>query len=382
MRILLATMAMDIGGAETHILELAKELKRRKHEVYVVSNGGSYVKELEAAGIEHIWAPLHNKKITNMQKAYRILQRTIQEKQIDLVHSHTRISSFLCGRLHKKMGFPFVTTAHWTFKVTPLLKWMTDWGETVIAVSEDIKAYLLRNYPVKEEQIFVTVNGIDTDKFQKGVDTSAIEKEFSLSKEATRIVSISRLDDSRALVARQLVNIAESLSKTIEHLEIVLVGGGDAFEEIQAEANRVNEAIGRKVVFLTGARTDINQWAACGTIFVGVSRSALEAMACEQPAIIAGNEGYLGIFDANQLAKGIETNFCCRGLPMVTEKDLERDILALLAEPKAKKEEMGVYNRDVVQQYYSVAKMTDDCEKAYQATLQKRKEKSQESQQK
>ena len=47
MNILLVTMGMDIGGAETHILELAKELKRRKNKVFVVSNGGKYVEELE-----------------------------------------------------------------------------------------------------------------------------------------------------------------------------------------------------------------------------------------------------------------------------------------------------------------------------------------------
>ena len=58
MRILLVTMAMDIGGAETHILELAKELKRRGNEIFVASNGGKYVEELQKDGIEHIWAPL------------------------------------------------------------------------------------------------------------------------------------------------------------------------------------------------------------------------------------------------------------------------------------------------------------------------------------
>ena len=47
MRILLVTMAMDIGGAETHILELAKELKRRGNEIFVASNGGKYVEELK-----------------------------------------------------------------------------------------------------------------------------------------------------------------------------------------------------------------------------------------------------------------------------------------------------------------------------------------------
>ena len=29
MKILMVTMAMDIGGAETHILELSRELKKR-----------------------------------------------------------------------------------------------------------------------------------------------------------------------------------------------------------------------------------------------------------------------------------------------------------------------------------------------------------------
>ena len=40
MKILMATMALDIGGAETHIVELTKALCRCGHEVVVVSNGG------------------------------------------------------------------------------------------------------------------------------------------------------------------------------------------------------------------------------------------------------------------------------------------------------------------------------------------------------
>ena len=68
MNILLVTMGMDIGGAETHILELAKELKKRGNVVYVASNGGKYVDELSESGIEHIWAPLHNKHPLNLLK--------------------------------------------------------------------------------------------------------------------------------------------------------------------------------------------------------------------------------------------------------------------------------------------------------------------------
>ena len=49
MRILIATMQLDIGGAETHIVELAKALSRRGIEVIAASNGGAYVPELEEA---------------------------------------------------------------------------------------------------------------------------------------------------------------------------------------------------------------------------------------------------------------------------------------------------------------------------------------------
>ena len=367
MRILLVTMGMDIGGAETHILELAKELKRRGNEVFVASNGGKYVEELEAANIEHIYAPLNNKKLKNIVKSYKILKKVIKDKNIELVHSHSRISSFICGLLKKRLKFPYVTTAHWTFKVTPLLKLMTDWGENVVAVSEDIKEYLINNYGVKEKNIFVTVNGIDTDKFCKDIDYEDIKKEFKLKDDVSRIVYISRLDESRALVAKQLVNIAEKLNEQIENLEIVIVGGGDVFQEINKKAEEINQKLGKKLIIMTGARTDINKFAVSGKIFIGVSRAALEAMACERPVIIAGNEGYLGIFDESKLEKGIETNFCCRGLEMSTEELLFKDVLELMNNEF--KEKYGEYNREIVKKYYSVTKMTDDTEKAYNKTL-------------
>lgn len=367
MNILLVTMGMDIGGAETHILELAKELKKRNNSVYVISNGGKYVEELEKSEIEHIWAPLHNRNIFNMGKSRKIIKRAIIDKKIDLVHSHARIPSFICGTLFKKMNFPFVTSAHWTFKVTPLLRRMTNWGENVVAVSEDIKQYLIDNYGVNSSNIFVTVNGIDTEKFSKDVDYSDIKEEFKLKENSRRIVYISRMDESRALVARQLINIAKNLDRQIENLEIVIVGGGDVFDELNQECQKINEELGKKLLIMTGARTDINKFAACGEIFIGVSRSALEAMACEIPVIVAGNEGYIGIFDESKLDVGIETNFCCRGLEMSDESSLEKDVLDLITCDN--KEKYGKYGRETVQKYYSIKRMVDDCEKAYQKTL-------------
>lgn len=76
-----------------------------------------------------------------------------------------------------------------------------------------------------------------------------------------------------------------------------------------------------------------------------------------------------GIFEESKLQKGIETNFCCRGLEMSNEETLLKDVLELMQSEK--KEEYGKYNREVVKKYYSVGKMTDDTEKAYKKTLGK-----------
>lgn len=60
--LMLSLMQLNIGGAETHVVELAKELKKRGYNVIVTSNGGVYVQELESAGIKHYTVPLQNQK--------------------------------------------------------------------------------------------------------------------------------------------------------------------------------------------------------------------------------------------------------------------------------------------------------------------------------
>lgn len=50
MNILMVTMSLGIGGVETHITELTKELIRRGHRVTVASAGGVYVPEITASG--------------------------------------------------------------------------------------------------------------------------------------------------------------------------------------------------------------------------------------------------------------------------------------------------------------------------------------------
>lgn len=365
MKVLMATMQLDIGGAETHIVELSKALARRGLEVYVASNGGAYEKELEEAGIPHIKVPFHSKNPVCMYKAYAALRRIIMEHHFDIVHAHARIPAFLCGLLQKRYHFRFVTTAHWVFSTRFPYNMLTCWGDRSLAVSDDIKTYLMDNYGIPGDNIRVTINGIDTEKFSKDTDFSQIAEEFDLQPDKRRIVYVSRMDTDRSLAAHKLIAVAEEIAREVDGLEIVIVGGGNDFEKINQEAEEVNQRVGRRLIITTGSRTDINQFTAAGEMFIGVSRAALEAMACEKPSIIAGNEGYIGIFDRDRLQISIDTNFCCRGCPTTDAQTLKRDILTILKAPAEERQRLGTVARDTVKQYYSVETMADDAMKMY-----------------
>ncbi len=366
----MATMKLDIGGAETHIIELSKALKKAGVDVYVASRGGAFEKELADTDITHFNVPLSTKNPFSMIKSYRALKKLIKENNFDVVHAHARIPAFILGKLHKKMRFPFVTTAHWVFSTRFPFNYLTNWGERSLAVSEDIKKYLIENYNIKNENIRVTINGIDTEKFKSDADYSDIKKEFNLESGKTRIVYVSRMDTDRSLAAHKLIEIAPELYEKIENLEIVIVGGGNDYEAIKSEADAVCKKVGKRLIITTGSRTDINKFTASSDLFIGVSRAALEAMASEKPSIIAGNEGYIGIFDADKLKVSIDTNFCCRGCEETTGEKLKADILSLLEKKDEEKlAALGAFARETVKKYYSVDIMKNDALKMYASVI-------------
>jgi polysaccharide pyruvyl transferase CsaB len=366
MKILMALMGLDIGGAETHVVELSRELTRQGHEIVIASNGGAYVPELEKDGIRHALVPMHQRSGVDMAKSLRLLEQLIRREQPDLVHAHARIPAFLCGILQKKLHFPFITSAHWVFEVTPLLRLMTNWGDRTVAVSPDIRTYLMENYQVPADRIHVTINGIDTETFSP--NTAGPAEDFGFCGGPV-IGLVSRLDESRALAAKVLVAIAPQLHQARPDLDILIVGGGDQFDEISQSAAAANRACGREVVHLTGPRTDIPLLVSLCTMCVGVSRAALEAMSAGKPVILAGNEGYTGIFSEENLEISQKTNFCLRGCPMITEEALLRDLLDLLGRSSEELEALGKFGRQVILEQYSVRRMAQDYLAAYQQLL-------------
>ncbi len=370
LNILMTTMQMGFGGAETHIYELVRALIKNGHSVTVASAGGKYAEMLEKNGVRHVTLPLASKNPLSVLKSYAGLKKLIKQEKYDLVHAHARIPAFVCGMLQKKLKFRFVTTAHWVFKATPLWKKISNWGDKQMSVSEDIKQYLIDNYDQCSDNIFVTVNGIDTDSFSPNADKNGVISELKMMESRHRIVSVSRMDESRGKAQLCLAKCAEKLLEKYPDLEILIVGDG----VISAERNLLNDVkeiaasleakYARKIIFTPGLRTDTPNLIASGDIFVGASRAALEAMSVGKPTIVCGNEGYIGIFDQSKREISYKTNYCCRGCEEVSEELLLRDIASLFDSSDLK--EKGEYCRRVILEDFSAARTARDYEKMYE----------------
>lgn len=366
MKILLCTMKMDIGGAETHILELSKELCARGHDVTVASGGGRLVAELERVGAEHISVPLYSKNPLLLVAARNKLSSLIARERFDIVHAHARIPAFICGDLQRKYGFRFVTTAHYDFRVTPLLRRMTDWGEYCFAVSPDIKEYVIKNYGFPKKNITVVPNGIDTDVFSPSAPSGKIYGEFPELKDKRIILHVSRLETYSSLCAKSLIKAMERIGADFPDSALVIVGGGRDFDFVSELAERTNSKLGREAVFALGARTDVRDLIADSYMFAGPSRAALEAMACGKPTVVSGSQGHIGIFSKETVVLCEKTNFCGRDMGIPTSEKLCRDISALLSAGSEEYASLGNYCREYVCEHYSVEIMTDIYEREYE----------------
>lgn len=361
MKLLLLISALDCGGAETHVCALASALAANGHRVTVVSAGGRMAETLEKQGVEHRFLPLHTRNPFRLWKAKRRLKTLLREESYDLIHAHARLPAFLVASLAKKQGIPFVTTVHAHFRADGAWGRLSRWGDRSIAVGEDLKQYLCETYGADGDLVRVIPNGIDTDRFCPPSEQRT---------DKLRVVFLSRLDRDCCRVAELLAEIAPELYARFPTLEIYLGGGGNAYGRLQQTIDGVNRQIGDPILHLTGWVEKPERLLSSAHVFVGVSRAALEAMACGVPTILAGDEGFLGVANS-VLSQGEESNFCCRGYGEVTEKVLYDALCELLSLPEAQRWTLGQELSSYVRARHSLTYMTAETEKLYEEAVSK-----------
>ncbi|MCT4564636.1 MAG: glycosyltransferase [Maledivibacter sp.] len=371
MNILLACMALDIGGAETHVVSLAKELKRIGHKPIIVSAGGVYVEELKKVDITHYYAPLNRKDITSITKSIKVLREINHREKIDIIHAHGRIPALNCKIVSMLDGIPFMTTAHAKFKVSLLYKYTSFWGSEVISISEDIKEHLINKFNVKSDIITIIPNGIDTTRFVPNLDGENLKRELNLRDDTMKIVYISRISGPLSKLVKLVAETGRDLYGDMDNIEFIIAGDGDDLKKISEYVDKINGKCNRNFIHVIGKRTDIPRVLSMADITICVARTALEAMACEKPVILAGGEGYMGLLTEENMEAAISNNFTGRTFSEdITVEKLKKEILSILnTDSREKRLNLGQLGRNVVMDKFSIKTMTEKTVEIYNKLL-------------
>ena len=362
MKILILTDRLDIGGAETHIAQLAEALFDRGEEIVVASSGGAVADRLEKKGITHLRMPLGTHSPIRLWCLRKKIRKLIKSKHFEIAHAHARVPAFLIRGV-RRWGCAEIVTVHAKFRTGLLRRVLSYWGENSIAVSEDLRSYLHNVYEIPMQRITVIPNGIDLSHF------SPIKSRNSSS--TLHILFASRMDADCSRGAELLCEIAPLLAEHISKFCITLVGGGDQLPEIAKRAEKINHTLGASCILVSGEVRDMAPLLQKQDIFVGVSRAALEAAACGCSVVLCGNEGYGGILTKETFWEASLSNFCARGMRTPDAKALLDDLLSLAALPTVRKEN-ALECRKLLEHWYDAASVCSQTLSVYQKSLHKR----------
>lgn len=370
--VLMALMNLEIGGAETHTVVLARHLKEMGYNVIVASGGGIYEEIIARYGIKHYNVCLDNTLPSSLYRSVAAMKSIIASEGVALIHGHARIPAFISDLARRFTGAHFITTAHAMFKVNFYFRHLSRWGEKTIVISSDIKEHIIKNFGVAEQNTVLIPNGIDIETYNPDVPVDDLSGELKRSPQESLIVYVSRLDDVLAPLAENLINACSRVHCEFPSLRLIIVGDGKCLGTVEASAKEANARAGTELVRLLGARTDVNRIMAAGDLVVGVSRVALEAMASARNVILAGGEGYGGLISEGSLPVFKNDNFTGRQFKkIVTAQYLEDSIREFLQLPPDVRKKTGMSLRKFIVEEYSSTRMARETARVYEEVLTK-----------
>lgn len=285
MNILMALSQLEVTGAEVYGVTLSNELIKRGNNVTIVSD--TLTKKFDG---EYIKIEFNKRGLFQRINQVISLLKIIKEKDIQVVHAHSRASSWSCEIACKIAKIPLITTTHGRQPVHLSRKIFKAFGRETITVCENIKKHLINELGVDKNKIKVLRNPIDTSYYPFV---------YSDLKKDNKIVSIiGRLSGPKGEVAYKVLETLENVS----NISIQVIGGKEIPEKFNKFLNKSN------IKFL-GYVNDIPEKIKNSDLVIGAGRVGVEAILSGKPLIAIGEAQYIGLVSPDNLILALESNF-------------------------------------------------------------------------
>jgi glycosyltransferase involved in cell wall biosynthesis len=284
MHIVQVLVSLNLGGSELVAVELSEHAAALGHRVSVIAAKGPLAGRVDACGAQRLNWPIGRKRPGTL-KFVRQLRQWISEERPDVLHAHSRLPAWICRLalrgLDPEQRPAWITSMHGQYSVNRYSAVMAG-GDRVIAVSDYIREYTLRNYPFTDPQRVITVHGgISHEAFPAGYRpnaawTTKMLEDFPELREKRLICLPGRL--SRYKGHADFVELLARLAERVPDIHGVIVGkareGSRYRDQLEGLAERY--AVLDRLTF-TGARTDMRDWLASSEIVCSLCADPPEA---------------------------------------------------------------------------------------------------------
>ena len=340
MNILMALSQLEITGAEVYATTIADELIERGNKVYIVSDTLTTPTKAEYIKLE-----FNKRSLLKRIEHIKFLYKFIKEKDIQIVHAHSRASSWSCQIVCKLAGIPLITTTHGRQPIHFSRKLIKAFGDHSIAVCENIKKHMVNDIGFSENKISVILNPVNYKKLD-------LEKKVNDKK----VISIvGRLSGPKGDVAYDLLEIL-SQDELLSKYKVRLIGGKELPERFLKFKEKDIEFIG----YVPNIQEKIFE----SDIVIGAGRVAFEALLNKTSLIAVGETEYMGFINKENLSKSLASNFGDIGFmkyPKIKKDILLDDIKKALELSENEKEEL----KNIIFKETNLKNIVDKIEKKY-----------------
>ena len=323
MKILITTDWYEpvINGVVTSVVNLSNELKKRGHEVKILTlsrNHHTYTDGdvIYAASIGA--GKIYPEARLKMPVIKAVIDKIIEWKP-DVIHSQCEFSTFfMAKKIADETNAPIVHTYHTVYEdYTHYFSPNATWGRKVVQkltrmLSARVDAMIAPSRKIEDVlekynvlcPVEVIPSGIDTDKFGKYIGTDSryrIRQQYGLSKDQTVLLYVGRLAKEKNTL--EILRCQKSVSRY--GTALMIIGDGPYRAEIEEQVKELG--ISDSVIFTGMIEPDkVAEYYQAGDFFVSASTSEtqgltyVEALAAGIPLLCREDPCLIDVVDSGK----------------------------------------------------------------------------------
>jgi glycosyltransferase involved in cell wall biosynthesis len=354
MKIAILADRLVMGGLETHIITVTNELLRRGHRVL-----------LNAAAVnpEILEQFDHSSGRFELVLWSGLPVEDLRAFDPDLIHAHPFTAIFRGYESARLLKKAFFVTMHGLYDFgldrSPLGNLVCARVKRVIAVDHRV-AELLAGSIAAPQKITVIYNGLDLRRFLPRALRRTDRSLWGLQPEWATLVVISRMADGKEQTVFQLVEAIPQLAARMAGVNLLIVGAGCRFSELQERIAALRLGAGYKIAAL-GEQTDVTRYLALADLVLACDRAAMEAMACRKPVLAMNAAGFAAPLDAANYQTILLGR---RGYQPRSQPELIQMLAAILTDTN-RLEQLARDGYLFVTRYFDIVKQVDQLEELY-----------------